>query len=227
MPTMARLTLMGKFAALAVVAFLFIGALFFLPAGTLNYWQAWLYLGVLFFPMMVIVAYLIMRSPDLLARRMQFKEKDPTQKRVVEWSGVFLLLVFGLPGFDIRFGWSNVPAVISLVAEVCVIIGYGWIVWVFLTNRYAGRTIGVEAGQEVITTGPYAWVRHQMYLGDILMYVFSPIALGSYWAVLPAFAMVGVFILRLRNEEALLLRELPGYRAYTEQVPYRLVPNVW
>lgn len=202
-------------------------AVLFIPAGTLAYWEAWLYLAILLIPFAFVVIYLLNKAPDLLERRMRTREKEAVQSRLIGLSSIYLLVTFTLPGLDHRFGWSDVPVWAVLTADAIVLLGYGLIVLVFRENRYASRVVEVAQGQQVIATGPYAVVRHPMYTGTVLMYLLSPLALGSYWALLPAILILPILVARIRNEEALLVRELPGYAAYRERTPYRLVPKVW
>lgn len=206
---------------------LILGAMFFLPAGTLYYWQAWVYLAVLFIPMSFVLFYLIRREPGLLERRLRMKERETEQKRIINLFLLYFLVVYLLPGFDQRFGWSDVPVPVVLMADLIVLAGYGLFVLVLKENRYASRIIEVEAQQQVITTGPYSLVRHPLYLAVTLMYVFSPLALGSYWAMLPTILLLGLLVARIQNEEKVLLRELAGYEAYKQATPHRLIPGVW
>lgn len=199
----------------------------FLPAGTLTYWPGWVYLLVLLGPALAIFPWLLKHSPDLLANRMRMREEAPTQRWVVLVSGVFLVAAFVVPGLDYRWGWSNVPWAVVLAADVVVLIGYLMVIQVFRVNRFASRVVEVRQAQTVIDTGPYAWVRHPMYTGTIVMYLASPLALASYWALIPGALIVPVLVVRILDEEALLRRDLPGYSAYTERVRYRLVPGIW
>jgi protein-S-isoprenylcysteine O-methyltransferase Ste14 len=210
-----------------LMALLALAAMFFIPAGTLAYWEAWLYLGILFIPMAFVMIYLIKNDPELLERRMRFRERETTQKRVIGFSWIFFLLAFLIPGFDERFDWSYVPVWVVLAAAVVVLLGYGMVIWVFRENRYASRVIEVAQGQQVIDTGPYAVVRHPMYSGSILLYTFSPLVLGSWWAVIPAAMIIPTLVARILNEEQILVKDLPGYSAYRERVRFRLMPLVW
>lgn len=211
----------------------FVGALlvtmlmFFLPAGTFQYPEAWVFIGIIFIPMTLVLAYLLKNDTGLLARRMRLREKEVQQKRIVKLSYIPFVFAFLIPGFDKRFGWSNVPLGVIVVADVLVLLGYCLVFFVFRENRYASRIIEVEKGQTVIASGPYAAIRHPMYLGSLLMYVFSPLALGSYWAVLPGLLIVPVLVARILNEEKVLLRDLHGYQEYVQKTRYRLIPGVW
>jgi protein-S-isoprenylcysteine O-methyltransferase Ste14 len=198
-----------------------------LPAWKWDYWQAWLYLLILYIPMFFVLYYLLKNDPALLQRRMRMREKESVQRRIIVLSLVYFLVAFTLPGLDVRFGWSNVPAWVSLVADVLVFIGYMTFVWVLTINSYLSRVVEVEAGQKVVSSGPYAIVRHPMYAGISLMYIATPVALGSFWALIPAVFIVPILVVRLRNEEQVLLRDLPGYAEYTRKVKYRLVPGIW
>ena len=166
-------------------------------------------------------------DPALLERRMRMRERQSQQKKIILASGIFLTLSFILPGFDVRLGWSQMPAWFAILSNMVVILGYLMVLWVFKTNSYTSRIIEVEAGQKVISTGPYAIVRHPMYVGALLTYAFTPLALGSYWAFIPGVMILPVLILRILDEENLLLRDLPGYLEYTRKVKYRLLPGVW
>lgn len=199
----------------------------FLPAGTLDYWQAWTWLAALFLPMLVSLVYLVGRDPVLLERRMRTNETRAAQKRIIGLSAMYFLIVFLLPGFDKRFGWSSVPAWVSLLADAVVVAAYVLYILVLNANRYASRVIEVESNQRIVTTGPYALVRHPMYLAMILMMSATPLALGSYWAFIPALALIPLLAARAKNEEELLIKDLAGYREYMQKTPYRLFPGVW
>ncbi|OGD21666.1 MAG: hypothetical protein A2W03_17165 [Candidatus Aminicenantes bacterium RBG_16_63_16] len=204
-----------------------LGLIFFLPAGTFRYWQAWVYIAVLFLPMLGFVTHFLKKDPELLERRSRTKEKEKSQKRIMRLSLPVFAAAYLLPGFDRRFGWSAVPPLLSIIADLIILAGYSLFVLVMRENRYASRVIEVEEGQKVITTGPYSVVRHPMYLSGLIIYSLSPIALGSFWAMLPAALMVFIYVARIRGEEEVLTEKLPGYRDYLKQVKYRLVPGVW
>jgi protein-S-isoprenylcysteine O-methyltransferase Ste14 len=220
--TLTRLALARYFEALILLA-----ALFFLSAGTLAYWEAWLYLAILFIPMAFVLVYLLKNNPELLERRMRFRERARTQKRLISFSWLWFLLAFLLPGLDFRFGWSDPPVWVVLLAAGLVLVGYAMVFWVFKENSYASRVVEVTQGQQVIDSGPYALVRHPMYIGSILLYVSSPLALGSYWATIPALPIIPILVVRLLDEEKLLVKDLPGYAEYRQKVKYRLLPGIW
>jgi protein-S-isoprenylcysteine O-methyltransferase Ste14 len=201
--------------------------MFFLPAGTFAYWEAWAYLAILFIPMFFVLRYLLKNEPELLERRMRMREKEAKQKLIIKLSYLYFLLAFLLPGFDKRFEWSNVPVVLVIAADILVLLGYGMIFLVFRENRYASRIIEVEQEQKVISSGPYAIVRHPMYLGVSIMYIFSPLALGSYWAMIPSLLIIPLLVVRIRNEESVLVRELKGYQEYLQKTKYRFFPGIW
>jgi protein-S-isoprenylcysteine O-methyltransferase Ste14 len=202
-------------------------AMFFLPAGTFAYWEAWLYLTVLLIPMVFTLIYLLKNDPELLERRMRMREKEASQKLIVKLGALYFLLIFLIPGFDKRFEWSHVPVAVVIVADVLVLFGYGISFLVLRENRYASRIIEVEEGQEVISSGPYAWVRHPMYLGVSLMYIFSPLVLGSSWAMIPSLLIIPLLAVRIRNEEGVLERDLKGYKEYMQKPKYHLIPGIW
>ncbi|MGB2909812.1 MAG: isoprenylcysteine carboxylmethyltransferase family protein [Anaerolineales bacterium] len=208
-------------------AILVLSAMFFLPAGTLAYWEAWGYLAILFIPMLFVLFYLLKNDPGLLARRMKTREREAEQKLIIKLSVIPFLLAFLLPGFDKRFGWSNVPVGMVVMADILVLLGYGIVFLVFRENRYASRVVEVEQEQTVISSGPYAMIRHPMYLGSLLLYILSPLALGSYWAMIPAILIIPVIIARIRNEESVLARDLSGYQEYMQKTRYRLIPGMW
>jgi len=198
-----------------------------LPAGTLAYPEAWAYILTLFIPMILFGAYMFRRDPAFLARRMRLKEKRKEQKLIIKLSIFPLLASFILPGFDKRLGWSHVPVYMEASALLFVLAGYLLIIYVFLRNSYASRIVDVEQGQKVISSGPYALIRHPMCFGVIILYSFSPLALGSYWAVIPALLFIPVLVLRIRDEEKALMDKLQGYREYTKRTRYRLIPGIW
>jgi protein-S-isoprenylcysteine O-methyltransferase Ste14 len=184
-------------------------------------------MAINFIPMLFVVAYFIKNAPELLERRLRMREKEAAQKLIIKLSSLYFLIAFLLPGFDKRYGWSSVPATVVIIADVIVLLGYAFFALTLKENQYASRIIEVEEQQKVITTGPYALVRHPMYLAVSVMYIFSPLALGSYWAMLPTILLLILLVARIRNEERVLLRELKGYQEYTQQTPYRLIPGIW
>jgi protein-S-isoprenylcysteine O-methyltransferase Ste14 len=202
--------------------------LFFLASGgSLAWWQAWAYCAVLLVPMTFFVLRMLRVDPEFLEWRITMREKERTQRRVVSWGMPVFVALMLVPGLDRRFGWSAVPVVVVLAALGLVLAGYLGVLWVFTVNRWAGRTVETRQGQQVISTGPYAIVRHPMYTSSLLLYLATPVALGSWWTMLPAALCVAVLVVRIRNEEEVLVRELPGYPEYRAKVRYRLLPGVW
>ncbi|MBW2486829.1 MAG: isoprenylcysteine carboxylmethyltransferase family protein [Deltaproteobacteria bacterium] len=202
-------------------------AMFFLPAGSFAFWQAWVYLTLIFVCMLAFLIYFLKNDPELLERRMRSKEKETEQRLIIAIMSVCCLFTFLLPGFDKRFGWSDVPVTVVIIADGVVLLGYGFVFLVLRENSYASRIIEVEEGQQVISSGPYALVRHPMYLGVALMFLFTPLALGSYWTLIPSILMIFVLVPRIFNEEKVLQRDLDGYREYMQKVRYRLIPGIW
>jgi protein-S-isoprenylcysteine O-methyltransferase Ste14 len=201
--------------------------LFFLvTGGSLGWWEAWLYCVLLLVPMTLFVARMARIDPEFLERRFTMKEKERTQRRVVLWSTPLLLALYVVPGLDRRFGWSEPPLAAVVAAQALALASCLGMLTVFLANRWAGRTIETWLGQEVISTGPYAIVRHPMYVAILVLYVASPVALGSWWAVIPAIVYAPMLVIRILNEEEILVRELPGYEEYRKKVRYRLLPLV-
>lgn len=228
MPEKKPTSILIKAAALRIGIGLPIVALIVIaPAGKWDYWQGWMYLATLFIPMFFVLAYFIKNDPSRLERRMRMREKEAAQRKIIAISYLYFLVAFILPDPDVRFGWSNVPALVSIIADGVVFAGYMIFVWVMTVNSFLSRTVEVDAHQQVVSTGPYAIVRHPMYFGVSLLYLASPIALGSYWALLPALIIVPLLVARIRNEEEVLRRELPGYVEYAQKVKSRLLPGIW
>jgi protein-S-isoprenylcysteine O-methyltransferase Ste14 len=202
----------------------------FLPAGSLGYWQAWVYLAVFALCTILITAYLVKNDRELLAGRVQagpVAETRKSQQIIQSLASLFFLGLFIVPGLDFRFGWSNMPAVISLIADGLVALGFYFVFLVFRENTYTRATIDVSAGQKVIDTGPYAIVRHPMYAGAMLLLIFTPVALGSWVAVPFAIPLILVIAARLLDEEQFLKANLNGYEEYCRKVRYHLMPFLW
>lgn len=201
--------------------------LFFLPAGTWRYWQAWMYIGILFIPMLFVLAYFMKNDPGLLERRMKMREERSEQRRIIGLSALTFILAYIIPGFDIRFGWSNMPAWISILAGVILFLSYLLVFRTMQVNSFLSRVIEVAENQKVVDTDVYGWVRHPMYVGMTILYVVSPIVLGSWWAVIPALVIIPVIVFRILDEEKALENELAGYKEYKQKVRYRWIPFVW
>lgn len=201
--------------------------LFFLPAGTWRYWQAWMYIGILVLPMLFVLAYFMKHDPALLERRMKMREERKEQRRIIQASGLTFVLAYILPGFDIRYGWSNMPAWVSIAAGVVLFLSYMLVFRTMQVNSFLSRVIEVADNQKVIDTDVYGIVRHPMYVGMVVLYVISPVVLGSWWAVIPALMIIPVIVFRILDEEKALEQELPGYVEYKQKVKHRLIPFVW
>jgi protein-S-isoprenylcysteine O-methyltransferase Ste14 len=202
----------------------------FLPAGTLHYWQAWVFLAVFTASTIIPTVYIGRTNPDALQRRMHAgprAEPRKSQKFIMAGSflGIFGVMVFS--AFDHRFGWSPVPAWLSVLGDVLVAAGLGIALLVVTQNAYAGATVQVEPGQQLASGGLYKFVRHPMYVGNVIMMIGIPLALDSFWGLLFVIPAAVVLTLRILDEEKLLNRELVGYREYSQRVRYRLVPYVW
>ena len=204
-----------------------VGLLIFLPAGTLDFPEGWLFMGLLFIPMLVAGIFLFIKSPELLARRLDGKEKQKAQKGAVGLSGFMFLAGFVIAGLDHRFGWSVMPLGITVAASLLFLIAYGLYAEVMRENAYLSRTIGVEEGQKVVDTGLYGLVRHPMYMATILLFLMMPLVLGSWYAFFVFLWYPAIIIFRLKEEEKLLRQELLGYEEYLQKVKYRLLPFVW
>ncbi len=206
---------------------LLVGALIFLPAGTLAYTYGWLLIGLLFVPMLIAGFVMLVKSPDFLRKRLDAKEKQATQKGVVALSGLMFVAGFVVAGLDFRFGWSTMPAGVVIIAAVLFLVAYALYAEVMRENAYLSRTIKVEEGQKVVDTGLYGIVRHPMYMATILLFLMIPLVLGSWYALIVFAFYPAIIIVRLDDEEKLLSRELPGYTEYKQKVRYRLIPFVW
>jgi protein-S-isoprenylcysteine O-methyltransferase Ste14 len=214
-------------AILGLAAF---GLMLFLPAGTTHYWQGWAFLAVFALSTWIPTMYLIRTNPAALERRMRAgptAETRPLQRILITVVFLAFPATFIVSALDYRFGWSLVPAPVSIVGDVLVAVGLGVAMLVIIQNSYAAANVTVEAGQQLVSTGLYGLVRHPMYTGNVVLMLGVPLALGSYWGLFLLVPGVLVLVLRIRDEEELLTHELSGYREYTQQVHYRLLPYVW
>ena len=210
-----------------ICGLLLVGLFIFLPAGTLGYTDGWLFIGLLFVPMLIAGFVMFFKSPDFLAKRLDAKEKQRAQKGVVALSGLMFIAGFVVAGLDYRFGWSKVPLIVTMIASALFLIAYVLYAEVMRENAYLSRTVKVEEGQTVVDTGLYGIVRHPMYAVTILLFLMMPIVLGSWYALIAFAFYPAIIIVRLKNEEDLLTRELPGYAAYKQKVKYRIIPFIW
>ena len=199
----------------------------FLPAGTLAYPGGLLFLCLLFVPMLLMGIVMLARARDLLRKRLDAKEKQAAQKGVQSLAGLVFMAGFVLAGLDFRFGWSDVPLPVVIAASVIFLIGYGLYAEVMRENAYLSRTVKVEEGQTVISTGLYGIVRHPMYLASVLMFLSIPLVMGSWYALIPFAFYPVLMVVRILDEEKLLTAELSGYEEYKRKVKFRLIPFIW
>ena len=219
-----------KMLVFGVVEFVVFGSMLFLPAGTVNYWQAWVFLAVVAIAAWAPSIYVLRTNPGAIQARMRggpTAETRRAQKVVIAGLYMSLAAMVVVSALDHRFGWSAVPTAICLFGDVVVAVGLGVVALVIVQNSYAAATVRVQPDQQVVSTGLYGRVRHPMYTGNVIMMVGIPLALGSYWGLV--FVVPGLMVLasRIRDEEKLLRDELPGYREYTQTVRYRLAPGMW
>lgn len=219
--------LLTKAILFLLVGMLFVGGLVFLPAGTLAYSNGWLLMGILFIPMFIMGVVMYLKAPDLLQKRLNHKEKQGEQKAVVSLSALMFLGSFVVSGLDFRFGWSVMPKWLVILSAVLFLIGYAMYAEVLRENAYLSRTVEVQAGQKVISTGLYGVVRHPMYTATLLMFLAMPLILGSWWGFLIQLVYPALIVVRLQAEERLLAEELDGYVQYRQKVKYRLIPWIW
>ena len=206
---------------------LLVALLLFLPAGGLAYPNAWLFIGLLFAPMLVFGIVLLLKAPGLLEKRLDGKEEETTQKGVVALSGLLFIAGFVVAGLDYRFGWSRVPTWVVIVASVVLLVAYALYIEVMRENAYLSRTVKVEENQKVVDSGLYGIVRHPMYAVTIWLFGAIPLVLASWWSLLCFLPYIAVMVVRIKNEEALLSAELEGYEEYKKRVKYRLIPFIW
>jgi protein-S-isoprenylcysteine O-methyltransferase Ste14 len=202
----------------------------FAPAWTLRFWQAWLYLFLFASSSAAITIYLWKRDPALLSRRVSagpIAEKTRAQQIIQLFASIGFLAILVVPSLDRRFSWSHVPLWIVLAGDLLVVLGFYIVFKVFCVNTFTSATVEVTEQQTVISIGPYAFVRHPMYSGALVMLVGTPLALASWWGLVAFVVMVAVIVVRLLDEEKLLLANLPGYTEYVARVKYRLMPSVW
>lgn len=221
----------GKLFAQAMIKFfagvILVGALIFLPAGTLGFWNGWLLMGILFIPMFCAGLVMMAKDPHLLESRLDAKEKLKDQDLVIKLSGLMFLLGFVVAGLGYRFGWYMLPKGVAVGAAVALLLAYVLYAEVLRENSYLSRNIQVQQGQTVVDTGLYGIVRHPMYSATLLLFLSMPLVLGSLYAFLVFLAYPLIIAKRIRGEEAFLEEELEGYREYKRKVKYRLIPFVW
>jgi len=206
---------------------IFLGLLTLVPAGTFNYWQVYAYIAVLVIPMLFVLFYFLKIDPQFLERRTRAKEKERQQVMIQVAFSLVFLSGFIISGLDRRFGWSDIPIQAIILADVIILLGYLIIFFVFKQNSYASRIVEVNEHQKVVSTGLYAIVRHPMYVGVLVMFIPTPIALGSYLGLVPMATIPLAIVMRIINEEKVLCRDLPGYKEYCQKTKYRLLPFIW
>jgi protein-S-isoprenylcysteine O-methyltransferase Ste14 len=206
---------------------LFIGLCTLLPAGTFNYWQVYVYFSILVVPMIFVLIYFLKRDPKFLERRTKGTEKVKEQKLIQIINLPVFIAAFIIPGLDRRFGWSDVSPGLIIATDAVILGGYLLIFMVFRQNSYASRIVEIDQKQKVITTGLYSIVRHPMYFGVIIMYLPTPLALGSWWGLIPMAVLPVSLVLRIINEEKVLKENLEGYKEYCLKTRYRLIPYIW
>ncbi len=221
----------GKLIVNALVKYcmglLMVGLLLFLPAGTFAYPNAWLFIALLFVPMLLLGVVLLVKSPELLEKRLNSKEKETEQSVVVILSLAMFLGGFIVSALDFRFGWSKMPAAVVIVAAVVLLASYGLYAEVMRENAYLSRTVEVQENQKVVDTGLYGIVRHPMYSVTTLLFLAIPLVLGSWIGFIIFLVYPMILVKRIRNEEKVLEEGLPGYKEYKEKVRYRMVPFIW
>ena len=199
----------------------------FLPATSLDYWQGWMYLTVFFGPPIFITPYLLKKDPEFVERRVTAKEQRLIQRLFRAFFFLLFFLLFVIAGFDRRLHWSDVPTSFVIIANIAVLLSWGIFYLVLKENSYASSAVEVTATQKVISSGPYGFVRHPMYSGMLLLVLFTPIALGSWWGLPSAFLIAVAVVLRLLDEEKVLSKNLAAYDEYCKKVRCRLVPRIW
>ncbi|MBO5287915.1 MAG: isoprenylcysteine carboxylmethyltransferase family protein [Spirochaetales bacterium] len=207
--------------------FILIAALLFVPAGSLNFIKGWIFIGLLFVPMLILGIFLFIKAPQLLEKRLSAKEKENTQKGVVIFSFLMFVAGFVTAGLDYRFGWSKVPFAVTIISGIVLLLSYGLYARVMKENAYLSRTVEIQNNQKIIDTGLYGIVRHPMYTATILLFLSMPLVLGSWFALILFLPYPFVIAIRIKNEEKVLEAGLPGYCEYKQKVRWRIIPFVW
>lgn len=210
-----------------LVGLLVVCALLFIPAGTINYWNAWLFIGILFIPMFIAGIVMMIKNPELLKQRLDAKEKESEQKLVILGSGIMFLSGFIVAGLNYKYQWFIMPNVVVIIASIIFIISYILYAEVLRENTYLSRTIKVQENQKVIDSGLYGIVRHPMYAITILLFLSMPLILGSIYSFIIFLIYPILIALRIKNEEEVLEKELNGYNEYKKKVKYRIIPFIW
>ena len=208
-----------------IILTVFMWIILFIPAGSIKFWEAWIFWSGFSIITFFITFYFMKKNPEFLSRRTKVKQTKEIIKTPLILKAYYLGFI--LPGIDFRFNWSNIELWIVILSNIIVFASYIFIFYVFKKNSYASTVIQVESEQNVISSGPYALVRHPMYLGMVIMSLFMPIALGSYISIIPMIFIIPITIIRIKNEEEILLKNLNGYNKYCSKTKYRLIPFVW
>lgn len=203
------------------------GALIFLPAGSFEYWQGWLLMGILFIPMFIAGLVMMKKSPELLRKRLSAREEEAEQKMVIVLSGIMFLAAFIAAGLNFRFKWIVLPAWVSYASAVVFLLAYGLYAEVLRENVYLSRTVEVQQDQKVIDTGLYGLVRHPMYMSTLVLFLAMPLVLGSVISFVIMLAYIPIIGKRIRNEEKVLEEGLPGYVEYEKKVKRKVIPFIW
>ena len=206
---------------------LLVGLLIFIPAGTINFFNGWLFMGLLFIPMFIAGIIMMIKSPNLLKSRLNAKEKEKEQKKIVAISGLMFLMGFILAGLNYRFNWIDLPNVVVIISSIVFLLSYILYAEVLRENAFLSRTIKLEKKQKLIDTGLYGIVRHPMYLATIFLFLSMPLILGSLFSFLVFLLYPFIIIKRLNNEEKVLEKDLKGYKEYKKKVKYKLIPFIW
>lgn len=210
-----------------LLGFILIGILLFIPAGTIEYLNAWIFLGVLFIPMFIAGIIMMIKSPDLLRSRLDAKEKENEQKSVVALSGLMFLIGFIMAGLDYRYNWTHVSNMVVILSVIIFLVSYLLYAEVLRENVFLSRTIKVQKEQKLIDTGLYGLVRHPMYLVTIFMFLSMPLILGSLISFMIFLVYPVLIVKRIKNEEMVLEKELKGYKEYKQKVKYKMIPFIW
>lgn len=210
-----------------IMGFVFICVLLFLPAGTFHYWNAWLFMAVLFVPMIILGIVMLFKSPDLLKKRLDAKEKEGEQKWVVALSGIMFMAAFVVAALNFRFSWHSLPDFVIWISVAMFLLSYLMYAEVIRENDFLSRTIEVQENQKVIDTGLYGIVRHPMYSATIILFLSIPLILGSLISFFIMLAYIPIIAIRINNEERVLEKGLKGYKEYKQKVRYKLIPFIW
>lgn len=210
-----------------VLGVLIIGLLLFIPANTINYWNGWLFMGLLFIPMFIAGIFMMVKSPDLLRKRLNAKEKENEQKEVILYSGLMFLSGFIIAGLNYRYKWITIPNYVVIISSVVFLVAYILYAEVLRENEYLSRTIEVQENQKLVDTGLYGIVRHPMYAVTILLFLSMPLILGSIISFVIFLVYPFIIAKRIKNEEEVLEKELDGYQEYKKKVKYKIIPFIW